>query len=77
MVLQCEGGRGKESQAAAVEEDDNGEGSGVRVHGNEEAEPNWLLIVPSDRVFNGRTKELESDGLFSCVWVRATKLKKG
>ena len=77
MVLQCEGGRGEESQAAAVEEDDNGEGSGVRVHGNEEAEPNWLLTMLSDRVFNGRTKELESDGLFSCVRVRATKLKKG
>ena len=77
MVLQCEGGRGEESQATVVEEDDNGERSGVCVHGNEEAEPNWLLIVPSDPVFNGRTKELESDGLFSCVWVRARKLKKG
>ena len=40
MVFQCEGGRGKESEAvAAVEEDDDGEGSGVRVHGNEEVEP--------------------------------------
>ena len=35
------------------------------------------LMVPSDRVFHGRTKELESYGLFLCVWVPATKLKKG
>ena len=77
MVLQCEGGRGEESQADVVEEDDDGEGSGVCVRGNEKAEPNWLLTVPSDRVFHGRTKELEFDGLFLCVWVRATKLKKG
>ena len=81
MVLQCKGGRGEESQATAVEEDDNGEGSGarvrVRVCGNKEAEPDWQLMVPSVRVFHGRTKELESNGLFLCVWVRATKLKKG
>ena len=79
MVLQCEGGRGEESQATAVEEDDNEEGSGVRVHvcGNEEAEPDQQLMVPSVRVFHGRTKELESNGLFLCVWVCATKLKKG
>ncbi|KAK7845814.1 hypothetical protein CFP56_008850 [Quercus suber] len=40
-ILQCEGGRGKESEAVAIEEDDDGEGSGVcvRVHGNEEVEP--------------------------------------
>ena len=78
MVLQCEEGRGEESQAAAVEEDDNGEGSGVCVHvrGNEEAEPDQQLMVPSVWVFHGRTKELEFDGLFLCVWVCATKLKK-
>ena len=43
MVLQCKGGRGKESEAAAMEEDDDEEGSGVCVHvrvrGNEEAKP--------------------------------------
>ena len=62
-----------------MEEDDNGEGSGVcvRVHGNKEVEPDPRLTMLLDRVFHGRTKELESDGLFSCVWVRATKLKKG
>ncbi|KAK9992743.1 hypothetical protein SO802_027728 [Lithocarpus litseifolius] len=37
VQIGCEGGRGKESKAAAVEEDDNGEGSGVR--GNKEAKP--------------------------------------
>ena len=31
--------RGKESEAAAVEKDDDGEGSGVHVRGNEEAKP--------------------------------------
>ena len=79
MVLQCEGGKGEESQATVVEEDDDWEGSGVRVRvcGDEEAEPDPQLMVPSDRVFRGRTRELEFDGLFSCVWVRATKLKKG
>ena len=78
MVLQCEEGRGEESQAAVVEEDDNGEGSGVCVHvrGNEEAKPDQQLMVSSVRVFHGRTKELEFDGLFLCVWVRVTKLKK-
>ena len=45
-----------------MEEDDDGEGSGVR--GNEEA----------DQRLSCRRKMC---GLFSCVWVRATKLKKG
>ena len=36
LVLQCKGGRWKESKAAAVEEDDDRLGSGV--HGNEEVE---------------------------------------
>ena len=36
LVLQCKGGRWKESKAATVEEDDDREGSGV--HGNEEVE---------------------------------------
>ena len=78
MVLRCEEGRGEESQAAVVEEDDNGEGSGVcvHVHGNEEAKPDQQLMVSSVRVFHGRTKELEFDGLFLCVWVCVTKLKK-
>ena len=39
--------------------------------------PDQRLTVSSNQVFHGRTKELESDGLFSCVWVLATKLKKG
>ena len=64
-----------------MEEDDDWEGSGVyvrvRVRGNKEVELDLRLTVPSNQVFHGRTKELESDGLSSCVWVRATKLKKG
>ena len=39
LVLQCEGGRGKESEAAIMAEDDNGEESGIRVRENKEAEP--------------------------------------
>ena len=31
--------RGKESEAATMEKDDDGEGSGVHVRGNEEAKP--------------------------------------
>ena len=48
MVLQCEGGRGKESKAVVVEEDDDGEGSGVCVRGNEEAEPKVTRRVDHD-----------------------------
>ena len=53
LVLQCEGGRGKESEAAIMAEDDNGEESGIRVRGNKEAEPKvelqkknvWFVFV--------------------------------
>ena len=53
LVLQCEGGRGKESEAAIMAEDDNGEESGIRVRGNKEAKPKvelqkknvWFVFV--------------------------------
>ena len=53
LVLQCEGGRGKESEAAIMAEDDNGEESGIRVRENKEAEPKvelqkknvWFVFV--------------------------------
>ena len=43
LFLQCEGGRGKESAASTVEEDDDEEGSGICVRGNEEVEPKVKL----------------------------------
>ena len=53
LVLQCEGGRGKESEAAIMAKDDNGEESGIRVRGNKEAKPKvelqkknvWFVFV--------------------------------
>ena len=64
----------RRTSSHAVEEDDNGE---KVVSVSVKSGPNWQLTVSSNRVFHGRTKELESYGLYSCVWVLATKLKKG
>ena len=63
LVLQCEGGRGKESEAAIMAKDDNGEESGICVRGNKEAEPKVELH--------------KKNVWFVFVCVGATKLMKG
>ena len=50
--------------SCAVEEDDNGE---KVVFVFVKLGPDWRLMVLSDRVFHGRTKESKFDSLFSCV----------